>query len=184
MTALRDFPPTGLAQSPDPAGGNIILDLTAWPRLGLRGPGTRDWCARAGLPFPPAVNQVARGAGLRLARLGTHELLILPQDGSKATAFPPVQGAQLYSGFRDETWAWFRMIGPDLPDTLGRLTSADLRPAQAPEDSVVQTRFGGLDAVLVIDGQDGQPAVDIFVDIASVEYLTGVFQDRCPAFLR
>lgn len=181
MNALRQFPATGLGQIYTPAGGNMILDLTARPRLGLRGPGTPDWCAANSLPFPDAINGVSRHGGLRIARLGTYELLIL-SDGS--TPLPAAEHPQVYSGYRDETWSWFRMIGPALLETIGRLTSADLRPSHAARDSVHQTRFGGLDAVLLVDEQDQQPALDIFTDIASVDYLLGVFQDRCPGFLR
>lgn len=67
----------------------------------------------------------------------------------------------VFDGYRDESWAWLRLEGRDRRDWL---TSVDLRRGSAPPGSVVQTRLGSLDVVLLIDGKG---AVDIFGDIAS-----------------
>lgn len=181
--ACRSFPRTGL---PDVAIGagtrNVLLDRTPWPRLGLRGPGTRAWCDTRSLPFPEQVNRVAGADGLRVIRLGRYELLILPDEGASRMPRTDFEVPGIFDGYRDETWSWLRMEGPEVFEALSALTAVDLRPDQAPVDSVAQTRAAGLDAVLVIAGREPAPAVDIFVDVASVEYFLGAIMDRCPQF--
>lgn len=175
---LRSLPQTGLPdRAAAPAAGATILDRTAWPRRGLRGPGTAAWCEAAGLPFPGRVNTVARSRGLRIARLGTHELLVLPDSPETAIPAIPSGAHGLFDGYREESWAWFRLEGPQARDLLAGLTSADLRPGNAPADSVVQTRLGHLDAVLVIEGDAATPAIDLFSDIASTGYLLAALRD-------
>lgn len=175
MTPPRDFPQTGLPDmAADPVAGGIVLDRTPWPRLGLRGPGTPAWCEAAGLPFPERINTVAHGQGCRLARLGTFELLVLPD--SRAAAIPGIPSGLtgVFDGYRDESWAWLRLEGPDWRDRLAGLTAADLRPGTVPPGSVVQTRLAGLDAVLLADGER---AVDIFGDIASAHFLAALLDE-------
>lgn len=161
-----------------PAETVTLQDRTAWPRLGLRGPATPDWCQATGLPFPDAVNRVARSGGLRVARLGRTELLLLGDGPGTVLPAAAVPGA--LDGFRQETWAWLRLQGPGAMQALSALTSADLRPQAAPPGSVVQTRAAGLDVVLVIDTD----AVDILFDIAAARYFHEALADRCPAIRR
>lgn len=182
-TSLRCFPLSGRAlATAATAGPNRILDLTHRPRLGLRGPGTPEWCARNALPFPDAVNGVATAEGLRIARLGRFELLLIAATDRPLPAdfhrLPPGS----WSGYREDGWAWFRVDGPGTMPTLSALTSADLRPTGGTGDRVVQTRLAGLDAVLVLAGSGAHPAVEIFADIAASDYLVDVFGDRCPEF--
>lgn len=177
MTAhpRRSFP---LADRPlvPATGDNRLIDLTARPRLGLRGPGTPAWCAGHGLPFPDRINQTAEAVGITVARLGTYEILVLTdgQASLPATPLPP----DAWDGYRDETWFWIRMTGPSTQAALATLTSVDLRPARVPPGRVLQTRAAGLDAVLVLH----EGSVDIFADIASAEYFADVLADRCPEF--
>lgn len=157
-----------------------LHDRTGWPRLGLRGPATAGWCAAAGLPFPEAVNTVATAGGVRVARLGRTELLVLAPAGDDGLPQPAAAVPGAYDGHREETWAWFRLEGAGTLAALSAMTSADLRPAVSPAGSVVQTRLAGLDAVLVLVSGEAGPAVDIFVDIAAAEYFQAAMGDRCP----
>ena len=159
---------------------STLHDRTLWPRLGLRGPATPEWCAAAGLPFPDAVNRVATAGGIRVARLGQTELLILAPAGDARLPRPATAVPGAYDGYREETWAWFRLEGPGTLAALSTMTSADLRPEVSPADSVVQTRLAGLDAVLVLTSADAGTAVDIFFDIAAAEYFLAAVGDRCP----
>ncbi|MEI4488435.1 hypothetical protein V8J36_19755 [Frigidibacter sp. MR17.14] len=182
MTASRLFPSTGLGSTVFAAGRSGVRDLTARPRLGLRGRGTPNWCAAAGLPFPAEINGIARAGSIRVARLGTYELLVLSDDGLPIAA-PAEPVPEAFDGYRDETWAWFRFEGPAVANALATMTAVDLRPAAAPAGRVLQTRFAGLDVVLVIDRRDPDLAVDLFFDIASVDYLLGAISDRAPELL-
>lgn len=180
-TTLRRFPATPAA--PARAGSQTITDLTARPRIGLRGSGAPNWCLANGLPFPDEVNGVARQDGLRIARLGTFELLVLPSSNSPLPAGLSDLPAGTYSGYRDETWAWFRFEGPGTVEALSSCTAADLRDRpDLPADRVVQTRFAGLDAVMVLGGAGDAVVAELFADIASHGYLLDVFAERCPEF--
>lgn len=166
-----------------PRSGDVdatLHDRTLWPRLGLRGPATPDWCAATGLPFPDAVNRVATAGGIRVARLGRTELLVLAPTGDDRLPRPATTVPGAYDGYREESWAWFRLEGPGTLAALSAMTSADLRPGIAAPDSVVQTRLAGLDAVLVLAPAEAGTAVDIFIDNAAAEYFEAAVGDRCP----
>ena len=179
-SAARTFPLDGrltaVGKASTPSGR--ITDLTAHPRLGLRGPGVRAWCVSRGLPFPDRINRCINGDHLRVARLGRHEILILPEDG--AAPLPPIgSAANVYDGYREETWAWFRFDGHGTDVALAQLTSADLRSNRLRDGDVIQTRLAGLDTVIITRNQAGGGIYDIFVDIASSDFLADVFGDRC-----
>lgn len=183
-TALRRFPsvPGSVESMTEIAGTRIIADLTHRPRIGLRGHGTPEWCRANELPFPAGINCVARVEGLRIARLGSTELLVLSEsDAALPSAFADLP-VGTYLAYLEETWAWFRMTGPGTVEALAACTSEDLVHFRDGPDRVVQTRFAGLDAVLVLSGTEKAPVVDIFTDIASHGYLTNVFAERCPEF--
>lgn len=180
--ALRRFP-SAPAVSADLQGARHITDLTHRSRMGLRGRGTSAWCAAHGLPFPESINSVVRHDGLRIARLGSFELLVLFESDKELPAVFADLPAGAYSGYREESWAWFRFEGTGALDVLSSCTSADLMPSGAlPGERVVQTRFAGLDAVIILTREGGGLVADVFADIASHGYLLRVFEERCPEF--
>lgn len=179
---LRRFPaaPEGYAEM---KGKGIITDLTARPRMGIRGRGTPAWCKENGLSFPKAINGIVRLDGLSIARLGIYELLILSHSNKALPAGFAKLPAEAYSSYREESWAWFRFEGGDAPDALSSCTSADLKPSNAlPAERVVQTRLAGLDAVIVLSSDGNGIVADVFADIVSHGYLLQVFGERCPEF--
>jgi sarcosine oxidase subunit gamma len=180
-TDLRRFPSAPAAPACDRR--QTITDLTARPRIGVRGRGAPDWCRANGLPFPEGVNGVVRKEGLCIARLGTSELLVLSESGATLPAGLSDMPTGAYSGYREESWAWFRFRGPGTLEALSSCTSAQLEPvASAPSGRVVQTRFAGLDAVIVLAGEGNAMVADVLADIASHGYLINVCADRCPQF--
>lgn len=184
---LRHFPvlrPDAFAPGPQATEATeapTLTDLTHHPRMGLRGQGTRVWCQINEMPFPDAINDVVRHDGFRIARLGESELLIMSENG---TAFPEgfkERPAGAFSGYRDETWAWFHLAGPGTAAALASGTSAGLAAGDKPH--VVQTRFAGLDAVLLVAGSPARPAIDIFIDICAHGYMVDTLAERCPGII-
>ena len=174
--ALRRFPlADSLIQAGPDAAGPRILDLSARPRTGLRGPGVPGWCARHGIP--DRINELASGGDRAVARLGHTEILILPDAG--APDLPP-PSAGVFDAYRDEGWLWLRLAGGDRRECLARLCSADLRPVRTSPGSVLQTRIAALDAVLVFRCAAGADVVEILTDSASSDYLRAVLAERCP----
>ncbi|MDJ1006282.1 MAG: hypothetical protein QNJ13_00530 [Paracoccaceae bacterium] len=148
------------------AGADVALaDLTPWPRFGLKGAGAEAWFAdRVDLP---EVNRVTEGAGLRVLRLGTRDIMVLSTD-AEGSPVQPLRSAweaapQSYSSWREETWAWLRLTGPKATAVARRLTAFDLRAAAFGESDIAQTRFAHQDGVLLRTG-DG---FDVLFDIAS-----------------
>lgn len=154
-----------------------IVNLTASPRLGVRGPGVPNWCAEHAVPFPDKINTTLAGNGLTVARLGRNEILVLPEKDHPLPAAPFPPGVR--DGYRDEGWCWLRLEGGDCRASLSRMTSVDLRPVKALVGAVLQTRLAGLDAVLVIR-RENEEFFEIFSDIASMDHLLEVIFDSCP----
>ena len=166
-----------LIQAEPAAAGPRILDLSARPRTGLRGPGVPGWCARHGIAFPDRINDLVSGGGRAVARLGQSEILILPD--SDAAALPPLSTG-VFDAYREEGWLWLRLAGGDRRACLARLCSADLRPAKTPPGSVLQTQIVALDAVLIFRCAAGTDVVEILTDSASSDYLHATLAERCP----
>ncbi len=182
-SAPRTFPLDGrFRPGPGSQTNDRITDRTAWPRLGLRGPGVPGWCARNGFSLPSRINRCQRIEGGRVARLGRTEILVLPDAGA-GSLLEIGAAAGVFDAFRQETWAWFRIEGPGTGSALAQFSSADFRPREVCDGDVMQARLAGLDAVFIAVGDADDRAFDIFVDIASSDFLAELFAERCPDFL-
>ncbi|WP_417209554.1 hypothetical protein [Antarctobacter sp.] len=149
------------------APDTVIADLSDQARLGLRGSGTPQWCSQNRLPFPEAINGVSEADGLRLARLGRYELLILADETG---VFPRDFGAlppRTYSAYRGETWGWFRIAGAGAMDLFSAMTSTPLEATALTGKTVLQTTLCGVDAVVLARQTGHAFAADILLDIAS-----------------
>lgn len=181
--SLRSFPLSGhpslQAMTANP---NRITDLTFCDRIGLRGAATPEWCRGNELPFPEEINGIATSGGFRVARLGRTELLVVAEPEVRLPDTARLLPANVYDGFREETWSWFRIEGPEAREAFGVLSTIDLRASRVPAGRVVQTRAGGLDCVLLVGEAGGVTTLDLFSDISSSDYLVDVFGERCPGF--
>ena len=82
---LRQFPLSAGSSAQDtrlPTGAVGLVDLTAEPRFGIKGPGSSAWLEGCGITLPP-VNRIGRHGGLRVLRLGSEDFLIV--DGELDT---------------------------------------------------------------------------------------------------
>ncbi|MBX3568020.1 MAG: hypothetical protein KF914_08185 [Rhizobiaceae bacterium] len=154
-----------------PTGSVALADLTAQPRFGLKGPGSSAWLEAHGVALPP-VNRVAVHQGMRVLRLGGEDMLLTAENAAPALA--DLQGAWTaetsakgYSSWREEGWAWMRLSGPALQPALARLCALDLRPTRFATDEIAQTRFAGVEAVLLRTGH----AFDVFFDVTASAFV-------------
>lgn len=185
----RHWPLDRLVPFADSGSDNTdwVLDLSAVARFGLRGPGTAAWLTSQGYSLPTAINRVEQALGMRIARLGQDEVLILPTDPPDVVALSDLRRAWVsaecakgYDAYRDEGWCWLRLTGPGINDALSLLTAADTRAAAFPPGGVLQTRAMHLDTVLLRGGSEA--AVDLFFDVSSSEYALAYFQHALPEF--
>ncbi len=150
-------------------GSARLQDLTTRARFGLKGPGADTWFTGQG--DLPNLNRWTPLDGARLLRLGTRDLMVLAEpDRSETVEAMRAQwdaGGQGYSSWREETWAWLRLTGPATWDVAARLTAVDLRPKAFAFDTILQTRFAHLDAVLLHAGSAPDAGLDILFDIAA-----------------
>jgi sarcosine oxidase subunit gamma len=172
-TATRIYPfmPGGAADGTKLASGAVVLsDLTDRPRFGLKGGGSAAWLAAQGVKLP-AVNRIGDHRGIRVLRLGNEDILLLA-EGAEATLAEIKNGWQAapapkgYSSWREEGWAWMRLSGPRLAETMSRLCALDLRPQKFADDDIAQTRVGHIEAVTF----RSPTGFDILFDITASAY--------------
>lgn len=172
---VRDALPT--------AGETWILDLSAVPRLGIRGPGTAEWLSRHGKPLTAQTDAVQRMGPLALVPLGAEEVVILPDPAdptpllSLRDVWRQSAGPKGFDAYRDETWAWFRLTGPAAETALPLLTALDTRSTAFPLGAVAQTRAMHMDAVIL---RSLAGDVDLLFDVASSGYALDFIRDVIP----
>jgi sarcosine oxidase, subunit gamma len=158
--------------------GLRIADRTAWPRFGIKGPGSADWLRYAGIDLPEPNRMVVQ-AGRIVLRLGRNDIVLLSEDGLPGTIsdlrqrWEDSDAPKGYSSWREEAWAWLHLDGPHLDQTLAGCCAVDLRlPASG---RIAQTVFAHVDAVVI--RRDG--AADLWFDIAATgAVLATMRQDR------
>lgn len=164
---------------------NVVLDCTDTERLGLRGPGTLDWLASVGIAAPEVVNTAAiLPCGTAILRLGNHEVLLLAPPGGDGERLRALRtawtdsglDAKGYDAYRDEGWAWFLISGPAAEQFMPRISMTDLRPRSVAFGQVLQTRALQQDAVVVRLDRFGAPSYEVFLDIASAEFVLEVLE--------
>ena len=137
-----------------------LCDLSALPKLGLKGPGAEGWL-RQQVEVPPATYDVARlpDGGL-IVRLGGADFFLEggPSDGvlPRLAAAP----ADVYRVERQD--ATFLLSGGRALRVLARLSSIDF--ATAPPRRLVLTRAAGVNCGVLPDRDGDVPVYRVWVD--------------------
>ena len=84
-------------------------------------------------------------------------------------AWEVAEGPRGYTAWREAGWGWLALAGPALDRVLARLCAVDLPPGRVPPDAIAQTRFAGIDAVVLRDGA----SAEILFDIAATSDMLG-----------
>ncbi|MDP0926700.1 hypothetical protein Q0601_05930 [Paracoccus onubensis] len=170
-------------------GRDLLLDLSALPRFGLRGPGAIAWLTACDCPVPESLDHVIETDGMTIARLGAEEFVILadPVAGSSRLTqlrrkWRDAPGPKGFDAYREESWCWLNLSGPGVSEALPLLTAIDSRTHAFGPGTVMQTRAMHMDAVLIRNERGGQPGLDMLFDIASSEYAADFIADVLPGF--
>jgi sarcosine oxidase subunit gamma len=137
-----------------------LCDLSALPKLGLKGPGAESWLRRHQVEIPPATYDVARLAdGGLIARLGGADFFL--EGGPSDEVLPRLAAvaADVYRVERQD--ATFLLSGARSLKVLARLSSIDF--ATASPRRLILTRAGGVNCGVLPD-PDGVPAYRLWVD--------------------
>lgn len=146
--------------------GLVVTDRTHWPRFGLKGPGSADWLAAAGVTLP-APNRIDSSSGATVLRLGGNDITLLGDPAAQEALvalrdrWEAANGPKGYSSWREEAWAWLHLEGPALEAALARLCAVDLRPGCFDPEAIAQTRFAHVDAVVIRRGGAAEVVFDI-----------------------
>lgn len=170
-------------------GRDRMIDLSALPRFGLRGPGTSAWLTEQGCPLPPTIHQTAEADGMTVVRLGAEEVVLLPDPATGSPRLSQLRqgwaaatGPKGYDAWREESWCWLSLTGPGVAEALPLLTAIDTRPDVFGPGAVAQTRAMHMDAVLIRHDRGGQPGLDMLFDMASSDYAADFIADVLPGF--
>lgn len=167
-----------------------VADLSVLPRGGFKGPGTAQWLVGQGVAVPEVNGAAAQHDGSLAARLGPEEVLVLGGlDGAvgfvdrldKAWA----DGGDGPRGFpvpRQETHAWFLVMGEHAADMFAKLCAVDLRPQSFANHRIAQTSVARANAIVIRADVAGTLAYHLLTDSATADYYLPVLLDAMSEF--
>lgn len=166
-----------------------LIDLSAFPRFGLRGPEAAAALQNRGYRLPEAPNRCqAQEDGARIARLSATEYLLLGglQDKGQRVAATaddwPADVAGCYPLPRQDSHAWLLLTGEQGGAVMAKLCGVDLSATAFPEGQVAQTSVARVDAIVIRDSLDATPCLHLLVDSASACYLWPALLDAMQEF--
>jgi sarcosine oxidase, subunit gamma len=146
-------------------GTLALCDLSALPKLGVKGPGAEAWLRGHGLDLPPATYDVrALADGGLVARLGAEDFFLESGAGGDFLARVAAGLAEAPGGvYRVERQdATFLLSGARAVGVLAQLCSIDFR--RAPADRLILTRAGGVNCGVLPCTVAEVPAFRVWVD--------------------
>jgi sarcosine oxidase subunit gamma len=195
IAVARDFgDPAGEQETARRLG---LADLSALPRLGIKGAGTTDWLTGQGIDVPAESNRAERqSSGVLAARLAPSELLLLgdlsgdsaPLDALaaawRAEPQPPVPPEQPRGYLLPRQHSHFRFLlsGESTAGMFAKVCGVDLRPGKFANGRIAQTSMARMNAVVIRDDQGGVLAYHLLGDSASAEYLWDCLLDAMAEF--
>jgi sarcosine oxidase subunit gamma len=155
--------------------GMAFTDLTLARRAGVKGPGAPGWLKENGYgPLPRPNRAVRHSSGLIVAMLGETEALLLDRPGT-TDLWSFGTGAAFASGVypvpRAEGTFWIAISGERVADMFASVCGVDLRSKSFSDLSVAQTIVARSSAIIVRDGELGNPTFHVVGDISLGSYL-------------
>jgi sarcosine oxidase subunit gamma len=138
-----------------------LCDLSALPKLGLKGAGAEGWLRGHQIEVPPATYDVARlpDGGL-IARLGGADFFLEAGPSDEVLPRLGTLPADVYRVERQD--ATFLLSGARALRVLARLSSIDF--ATAPPRRLILTRAGGVTCAALPDRDGDVPVYRLWVD--------------------
>ena len=149
-----------------------LCDLSALPKLGLKGPGGADWLERQGVPVPPAIYDTGSLAdGGLVARVGQDEFFL--ESGPAGREMSRLREG-LVAG---EGGVWmverqdggFGLAGPDALSVMLQTCGVDL--ARAATGRLIMTRVAGVSCSILPQRGEDPPVYRLWVDPSFAVYL-------------
>jgi sarcosine oxidase subunit gamma len=151
--------------------GVTLRDVTALPKMGVKGPGAAEWLARQGVSVPAKVyahGPLTASDGL-IVRTGTSEFFL--EDAPNGTRVASLWQAAAnqpgaYRFFKQD--AGFVLSGERSFEVLAQTCSYDFR---RPDHDFVYTRVAVVSVAVLREDVDGVPTFRIWCDPSYGEYL-------------
>ncbi len=132
-----------------------LCDVSALPKVGIRGPAAEAFLRGQGVELPPATYDVLPHAGGLVVRLGSADFFFEGGDMSRFDTMPP----GVYRVERQD--ATFLLCGSRALEVLAQLCSYDFRAAPR---RLVLTRAGGVNCGVLPDQVNGIALFRFWVD--------------------
>jgi sarcosine oxidase subunit gamma len=168
-----------------------IVDLSEWPRSGLKGAAASAWLEARGGTLPAVHRAIVAADGNLLARLGPHEYLSLARTpnavqpaGLPDFAFGGDNEPGLCPVPRFAANAWFAVVGPCAAEMLAKVCGLDLRAKNFPDATVAQTIVARISAIVIRDDIDRDARYHLLVERTMAAYLWDVLRDARTEFAR
>ncbi len=176
VTVVTDFgDPGGEAAAARRLG---LADLSPLPRVGFRGPGTREWLTARGVDLPDEPNRacIQPDGPIAVTRSWTEVLVLGAIHGADRLCARLEGGAadahraRAYPLPRFDGLFWFALTGASAAECLAKVCGVDMREPAFPVGSVAQTSVARLSAVIVRVDAGATPLFHLLGDSASAEY--------------
>jgi sarcosine oxidase subunit alpha len=155
-----------------------LADISAFAKISLRGPGVASLIPSLlpdGAALRPGSVAVLAADSALVCRLTEDQLLVLAATPASTVL------AERLAGLREgravaqtdvtSTYAGFALIGPQLDESVRRLTHLDIRRSSLPVNSCAETLFAGVEALLVRPDGRSLPEMRIYVAWDLGEYV-------------
>lgn len=174
------------------AGQLALADLSLLHRAGFKGAGVDAWLLERGLNVPAESNRaVLQDDGVLMARLSPAEMLILDDVPCESSGVENLRaawrgGADVPSSAftlpREDSHAWFGLVGVQCPAMLAKLCAVDLRPAAFANGAVAQTSVARLAATVIRSDLGRTLHYHLLADSAAAGYLWDCLVDAMAEY--
>ncbi|MCS2611129.1 hypothetical protein [Halomonas dongshanensis] len=165
-----------------------LLDASALPRLGLRGPNAAQALIQQGYCLPERPNTASfQPEGSLIAQLSASEFLLLGAPSLTPSPWadseqPLRPGPGCYLLPRQDTHGWLALTGHCVAEVMAKLCGVDLSPAAFPVGGVAQTSVARINAIVINASTASRPCFYLLMDSASATYLWSVLEDAIDEF--
>lgn len=177
----------GEAQQADSLG---LVDLSTLTRTGFKGRGAQKWVEAQGADLPGQPNQAKlQKDGSLLLSLSWEELLLISDIEQESRCVENLEDqysldsvVHTYLLPRRDSHSCFALTGRYAEETLSKICAIDLRLANFPDHTVVQTSLARNSAIIVRHNCGALPCFYILGDSSAAQYLWEVILDAMDEF--
>lgn len=168
-----------------------LIDFSLVPREGVRGVNAEQYLRSLNFPIPESPNQcLVSEQGKWVLRLSQKEFWLLSQpqvdqlEKNENTALleSTLPDKSCYPLYCQHSHAWFVVKGQYCPDIFAKICGVDLREANFPVGTVVQTSVARVNAIIVHHVIEGEPVFSVLSDSASATYLWSALLDAMTEY--